>query len=115
MAVIRRNRTTLLAAVVLSVALGVVNASGVGPALLARLDVPLGGSVTEAGLVGDNRTAGDAGGVQEAATGRSVETARPQETGITLEEARARWFELIYEGRNFDAGPAWQSARHPEP
>ena len=42
----------------------------------------------------------------------SVEPARSREAGAALEEARARWFALVYEGRNFEAGPDWEPA-HP--
>jgi hypothetical protein len=44
--------------------------------------------------------------------------ARPApEPVLTLEEARARWYELVYAGRTWDV-PEWllqQGPRHPEP
>ena len=109
---LRHKKAVVLATVALSVAMGVVNASGVGPALLAHLNAPLGGAVTEAGLVGGVPAARDVGQPEAAAPPAAVEALGPEEAAVALEEARARWFALVYEGRNFDPGPAWEPA-HP--
>jgi hypothetical protein len=112
MTFLQKKLTVVIAAVVLSLTLGLVSASGLGPALLARLQAPAGGAVTEPGMAGGSSTTGDVGRAQAA-----VKPAEPastdEEPTIPLEERRARWFNLIYEGRTFEVseGPP----RHPEP
>ena len=112
MAFLRGERVRLVASVVLSFALGVISASAVGALMGAGLKAPPGSAVTEAGLVGDGPRAGDVERLQ-APTGPAVATVSAEEESLTLDERRARWFTLVYEGRNFDVveGPA----RHPEP
>ena len=96
-----RNRLVITAAVALSVAVGVANVSGIGPAVVARLNAPLGDAVLAASLGGAAPAAGDAGQVQS-----------PVTAPVPLEDARARWFALVYEGRNFDLEQSWEPT-HP--
>jgi hypothetical protein len=113
MAFLRGERTRLVSAVVLSFALGVISASGVGALMGAGPNAPVSSTVTQAGLVGDLPRAGDVQRLQAPPTDPAVVTVPAEEASLTLDERRARWFALVYEGRNFDVvdGPA----RHPEP
>src|SRR5262245_50322624 len=111
MTFLQKKLTVVIAAVVLSLTLGLMSASGLGSALLARLQAA-GGAVTEPSMAGGSSTTGDVGRAQAA-----VKSAEPASTDaeptIPLEEARARWFNLIYEGRTFEVSES--PPRHPEP
>jgi len=113
MTFLRGERTRLVASVVLSFALGAISASGVGALMGAGLNAPSSSAVTEAGLVGDGPKAGDVERLQTTPTDPLVATGPEEDESLTLEERRARWYTLVYEGRNFDVieGPG----RHPEP
>jgi hypothetical protein len=113
MTFLRGERTSFVAAVVLSFALGAISASGVRDLMGTGLNTPLHGAVTAAGLVGGGPAASDVERLQAPATDPALATVPAQEESLTLDERRARWFELVYEGRNFEVntGPA----RHPEP
>ena len=113
MTFLRGERTRFVAAVVLSFALGVISASGVRALMGTGLNAPLRSAATEAGLVGDGPRAGDVERLQVPPTGPEVVTVPAEEESLTLDERRARWYSLVYEGRNFDVieGPG----RHPEP
>ena len=112
MAFLRGERARLVAAAVLSFALGVISASGVGALMGAGLNAHPSSAVTEAGLIGDGPSAGDMERLQ-APTDPTVATVPAEEASLTLDERRARWFALVYEGRNFDVSD-WPG-RHPEP
>jgi hypothetical protein len=112
MGLLKPKPTAVIASVVLTVAIWIVSASGVAPGLVARLSAPLGNSAMQATLVSDGPTAGEVGTAQAPATGPAVGMVRPEEASTTLEEKRAHWFQLIYEGRNFDPGPQWDPV-HP--
>jgi hypothetical protein len=113
MTFLRGERTRFVAAVVLSFALGAISASGVRALMSTGPNASSTGAVIEAGLVGDGPGAAGVERVQAPSTDPAVATVPAEEDSLTLDERRARWYELVYGGRTFEVseGPA----RHPEP
>jgi hypothetical protein len=106
----KRSRSLILASVGLSVAVLGVTAAGVGPALLASLGMPMDGTTMEARIIGGVPAGVQSGPALEPST--AAKMVRLDDDELSLEEKRARWFELVYQGQKFEAELPWEPT-HP--